>query len=119
MVKITFQSVAGQKVQKENDGDKREILIPHAAVSGFLTRFISVIVLETSLLCVCPRPTRACAARISWVATPPFRRKENTHVSHCELGAPNVPLHAVQGGCGLSSIANGLPAAGCLPLNSE
>ncbi|CAG06423.1 unnamed protein product, partial [Tetraodon nigroviridis] len=31
MVKITFQSVAGQKVEKENDGDKSEILLPHAA----------------------------------------------------------------------------------------
>ncbi|CAG6006891.1 unnamed protein product [Menidia menidia] len=29
MVKISFQSVAGQKVEKENDGDKTEILIPH------------------------------------------------------------------------------------------
>lgn len=28
MVKITFQSVAGQKVEKDND--KSEILIPHA-----------------------------------------------------------------------------------------
>ncbi|CAL8336887.1 unnamed protein product [Boreogadus saida] len=29
MVKITFQSVAGQKGEKDNDGDKTEILIPH------------------------------------------------------------------------------------------
>ncbi|XP_070827181.1 integral membrane protein 2C-like [Chaetodon auriga] len=29
MVKISFQSVAGQKVEKDNDGDKTEILIPH------------------------------------------------------------------------------------------
>lgn len=33
MVKISFQSVAGQKVEKENDGDKTEILIPHPMVS--------------------------------------------------------------------------------------
>lgn len=32
MVKISFQSVAGQKVEKENDGDKTEILIPHPMV---------------------------------------------------------------------------------------
>lgn len=31
MVKITFQSVAGQKVEK--DQDKSEILIPHPVVS--------------------------------------------------------------------------------------
>ncbi|XP_062329930.1 integral membrane protein 2Ca [Osmerus eperlanus] len=29
MVKITFQSVAGQKVEKENDCDKTDVLIPH------------------------------------------------------------------------------------------
>ncbi|KAJ8280388.1 hypothetical protein GJAV_G00053920 [Gymnothorax javanicus] len=29
MVKITFHAVGGQKSEKENDGDKREILIPH------------------------------------------------------------------------------------------
>uniref|UniRef100_A0A8D2ZD14 Integral membrane protein 2 n=1 Tax=Scophthalmus maximus TaxID=52904 RepID=A0A8D2ZD14_SCOMX len=29
MVKISFQSVAGQKVEKEGDGDKSEVLIPH------------------------------------------------------------------------------------------
>ncbi|KAI3354517.1 hypothetical protein L3Q82_019031 [Scortum barcoo] len=29
MVKISFQSVSGQKVEKESDGDKTEILIPH------------------------------------------------------------------------------------------
>lgn len=34
MVKISFQSVAGQKVEKENDGDKSEILIPHQTVGG-------------------------------------------------------------------------------------
>lgn len=34
MVKITFQSVAGQKVEKDND--KSEVLIPHAAVSELL-----------------------------------------------------------------------------------
>ncbi len=34
MVKISFQSVAGQKVEKENDGDKTEILIPHPMVSS-------------------------------------------------------------------------------------
>ena len=34
MVKITFQSVAGQKVEKdESDGDKTEVLIPHQTVS--------------------------------------------------------------------------------------
>lgn len=33
MVKITFQSVAGQKVEKDNDVDKSEILIPQALVS--------------------------------------------------------------------------------------
>lgn len=32
MVKISFQSVAGQKVEKETDGDKTEILIPHPMV---------------------------------------------------------------------------------------
>lgn len=31
-MKISFQSVAGQKVEKENDGDKTEILIPHPMV---------------------------------------------------------------------------------------
>lgn len=34
MVKISFQSVAGQKVEKESDGDKTEILIPHPMVSS-------------------------------------------------------------------------------------
>ena len=34
MVKISFQSVAGQKVEKESDGDKTEILIPHPLVSS-------------------------------------------------------------------------------------
>lgn len=48
MVKITFQSVAGQKVEKENDGDKSEILIPHAVVSDFPTPFISITILETT-----------------------------------------------------------------------
>lgn len=38
MVKISFQSVAGQKVEKENDGDKTEILIPHQMVSKKKTR---------------------------------------------------------------------------------
>nr|XP_015798007.2 integral membrane protein 2Ca [Nothobranchius furzeri] len=31
MVKISFQPVVGQKVEKETDGDKTEILIPHPA----------------------------------------------------------------------------------------
>lgn len=57
MVKITFQSVAGQKVEKENDADKSEILIPRALVSGFLSRGIWTIGLETSVLSICPRPT--------------------------------------------------------------
>lgn len=34
MVKISFQSVAGQKVEKDNDGDKTEILIPHPMASN-------------------------------------------------------------------------------------
>lgn len=34
MVKISFQPVAGQKVEKEADGDKTEILIPHPVVSS-------------------------------------------------------------------------------------
>lgn len=33
MVKISFQAVSGQKVEKESDGDKTEILIPHPMVS--------------------------------------------------------------------------------------
>lgn len=68
MVKITFQSVAGQKVEKENDGDKSEILIPHAVVSVFLTRFISIIVREKKPACLSSayRPTYTCAAMISW-----------------------------------------------------
>ena len=33
MVKISFQAVAGQKVEKDNDVDKTEILIPHPMVS--------------------------------------------------------------------------------------
>lgn len=42
MVKISFQSVAGQKVEKENDGDKTEILIPHPMVSKHLAYCLSV-----------------------------------------------------------------------------
>lgn len=51
MVKITFQSVAGQKVEKDNDVDKSEILIPHAMVSNVQCprpSFITVIVCDTS-----------------------------------------------------------------------
>ncbi|TMS07373.1 hypothetical protein E3U43_011466 [Larimichthys crocea] len=52
MVKISFQSVVGQKVEKENDGDKTEILIPHPmgslhlhsheAAGAFLTASIAI-----------------------------------------------------------------------------
>lgn len=92
MVKITFQSVAGQKVEKENDGDKSEILIPHAVVSVFLTRFISIIVREKKPACLSSayRPTYTCAAMISWWGW----GGGYMHVSHCELGAQNVQLQA-------------------------
>jgi hypothetical protein len=44
MVKITFQSVAGQKGEKDNDGDKTEILIPHPMVSTLLMMRLGSIV---------------------------------------------------------------------------
>ncbi|GLD65671.1 integral membrane protein 2C-like isoform X5 [Lates japonicus] len=40
MVKISFQSVAGQKVEKESDGDKTEILIPHPMKTCSLPRVL-------------------------------------------------------------------------------
>lgn len=43
MVKISFQSVAGQKVEKETDGDKTEILIPHPLVSSACPLAMSLI----------------------------------------------------------------------------
>lgn len=50
MVKISFQSVAGQKVEKENDGDKTEILIPHAMVGNAFGPFIF---LSMAVIVVC------------------------------------------------------------------
>ena len=60
MVKISFQAVSGQKVEKETDGDKSEILIPHPLVSepasGLFFWFSS-----PPLVVVIPVCVRACA----------------------------------------------------------
>lgn len=74
MVKISFQSVAGQKVEKENDGDKTEILIPHAMVGNAFGPFIflsmAVIVVCTCYLSyVMPVVTADSAARLACRAT--------------------------------------------------
>lgn len=72
MVKITFQSVAGQKVEKDNDVDKSEILIPHAVVSDLhgplLLRSLSVchFLPTISFLSVCARPACRPAPARQW-----------------------------------------------------
>lgn len=99
MVKITFQSVAGQKVEKDND--KSEILIPHAAVSDVQGPIQSA-------------PARPACAR---PAGPPAEvggrggpGRSHRHLDASktrkalrlrELGALNAHTHALRGGCGL------------------
>lgn len=109
MVKITFQSVAGQKVEKENDGDKSEILIPHAVVSVFLTRFISIIVREKKPACLSSayRPTYTCAAMISWWGW--------GGGGTCMFPTRARCTKCATAGCGLSSPADGLEDAGSFP----
>lgn len=50
-MKISFQSVAGQKVEKESDGDKTEILIPHPMVSDASVVPVVVCVCFSSTTC--------------------------------------------------------------------
>lgn len=51
MVKISFQSVAGQKVEKESDGDKTEILIPHPMASN--ASLIVIYLINVNSVCYC------------------------------------------------------------------
>lgn len=72
MVKITFQSVAGQKVEKDNDVDKSEILIPRAVVSDLhgplllLSLSVCHFLPTISFLSVCARPACRPAPARQW-----------------------------------------------------
>ena len=101
MVKISFQSVAGQKVEKENDGDKTEILIPHPLVSSacpfvislidnaFLHFFLSFFFLTVDILHVPPPPlpARLAAPARPWAAEGDFdtiyRHLVGNKTCHC------------------------------------
>lgn len=79
MVKITFQSVAGPKVEKDND--KSEILIPHAAVSGLLGPFQGAPARPARARPAGPLrlPTGDPRGGVSGHDPSPLGRKQNTH----------------------------------------
>lgn len=75
-MKISFQAVSGQKVEKESDGDKTEILIPHPMVSkrvacSHLTHYNRALYplnvhrwsLWNAMPAVCPAGSPACSVR--------------------------------------------------------